>query len=113
MVNEPSSQNDQCGTLVDGLNGLREKLLAEFARSESAILIVDLRDMTSFGVGLINVLLSVGQRIRDPGGVLALCGLQPIHMEALGVVQVDKAPPIPARCPRSGWHFVSTVGKGR
>jgi anti-anti-sigma factor len=87
------------GVMVARIGGCRalfdERVIRKVRESLSQLastpgirgLVIDFRDVTQFGSGLLAVLLDLDSTIRGTGGNLALCGLG-VHLER--VFQVTK-----------------------
>ena len=83
------------------LEDLGEMLLAEAAYAEPPQLLLDLSGTQFIGSRFIELLVRAWKRVRTRGGSMALCGVQPLCAEVLGVARLDTL-----------WTSYATRGEG-
>ena len=82
------------GTSYESLddNALEEiggLLLTEAATADPPRLILDLSGTTFIGSTFVELLVRVWKRLRERGGTMVLCGIQPFCAEVLRVTRLD------------------------
>jgi len=69
-------------------------LLSEASHAQPPQLILDLSQTSFIGSSFIELLIRAWKRLKDRGGSLSLCGVQPFCAEVLKVTRLDTVWPI-------------------
>jgi anti-sigma B factor antagonist len=82
---------DRYDSLDDSsLREFGELLLREAEQADPPCLLLDLSQTGYIGSRFVEVLVRVWRRLKQRGGVLALCGVQPFCLEVLKVTRLDQ-----------------------
>ena len=74
----------------DSLEEIGGLLLTEATIADPPRIVIDLSETTMIGSMFIELLVRAWKRLRERGGTLVLCGLQPFCAEVLRITQLDK-----------------------
>jgi anti-anti-sigma factor len=67
-----------------------ERMLREAEQADPPCLLIDLSQTDYIGSRFVELLVRVWRRLKQRGGVLALCGVQPFCLEVLKVTRLDQ-----------------------
>jgi anti-anti-sigma factor len=92
-----SRENDATVVEAGPSYGSNDETLADFARvimdaastCDPPRLIVDMTDTSYIASNFLELLIKAWRKLRDRGGVLAICGIQPFCAEVLHIMRLD------------------------
>ncbi len=87
-IAEPGHRYDSLDD--SSLREFTEQILREAEQADPPRLLIDLSQTDYIGSRFVEVLVRVWRRLRQRGGSLALCGVQPFCLEVLKVTRLDQ-----------------------
>jgi anti-anti-sigma factor len=79
---------------VQALEQLSKQLLAEASQGDPPRLVLDLTHTTFIGSKFIELLIRAWKRVKQRGGSMAMCGMQPFCVDVLRATRLDTLWPI-------------------
>ncbi len=73
----------------DALEEVGGLLLTEAATADPPRMVLDLSDTSFIGSTFVELMVRVWKRLRERGGTMVLCGVQPFCAEVLRVARLD------------------------